>query len=169
MSENIQSIANGTYVIGQTSATNFIGGPGIKVDSPSEGTVRIANDETLLFSADAPGGTINLSESPMNFKEIKMTFGNTHGSQITNNFGEDTVYYDPTDRNAILFNGVFDSNATTTGVNSFIEYYVSYTGCSGTEWTRTKCMFKAINATAWGGTESWLRNLKIWGLNRKEV
>ena len=125
-------------------------------------------DETVLFSDDSPGGTITLSESPLNFKEIKMTYGPQHGSQITNNFGEDTVYYNPTNRNAILFNGVFDSNATATGVNTFIEYYVSYTGCSGTTWTRTKSMFKAINATAWGGTESWLRNLKIVGIGRKQ-
>jgi hypothetical protein len=124
-------------------------------------------DETVLFSADVPGGTITLSESPLNFKEIKMTYGSQHGSQITNNFGEATVYYDPTDRNAILFNGVFDSNATATGVNTIIEYYVSYTGCSGTEWTRTKSMFKAINASAWGGTEAWLRHLKIIGIGRK--
>jgi hypothetical protein len=166
MSENIQSIAQGTYTLGQTSATTYQAGPGISITQPSEGIVRISNDETLLYYNDTPGGTITLSESPLNFKEIKMTYGNKHGSQITNNFGEDTVYYDPTDRNAILFNGVFDSNATATGVNTFIEYYVSYTGCSGTEWTRTKCMFKTINATAWGGTESWLKYLKIVGINR---
>ena len=49
MSENIQSISQGTYTIGQTSATNFIAGPGIKIDEPSAGTVRIGNDETVLF------------------------------------------------------------------------------------------------------------------------
>jgi len=72
MSENIQSIANGTYVIGQTSATNFVGGPGIKVDSPSEGTVRISNDETVLWSGtkNLIGDTIQLSESLNNFNEI---------------------------------------------------------------------------------------------------
>ncbi len=44
MSENIQSIANGSFVLGQTSATNFVAGPGITIDSPSAGTVRIGND-----------------------------------------------------------------------------------------------------------------------------
>jgi len=77
MSENIQSIANGTYVIGQTSATNFVGGPGIKVDSPSEGTVRISNDETVLW--ENSNGVklkdgITLSESRLNFESIKITY-----------------------------------------------------------------------------------------------
>ena len=44
MSENIQSISQGTYTIGQTSATNFVAGPGIKIDEPSAGTVRIGID-----------------------------------------------------------------------------------------------------------------------------
>jgi len=75
MSE-INSIANGSFVLGQTSATNFVGGPGIKVDSPSEGTVRISNDETVLWSGDA--GTSNfpitLSEAATNFERIRIVW-----------------------------------------------------------------------------------------------
>ena len=72
MSENIQSIANGTYVIGQTSATNFVAGPGIKIDSPSAGTVRIGNDETVLWSGYlTTTGAIQLSESVRNFETVE--------------------------------------------------------------------------------------------------
>lgn len=79
MSE-INSIANGTYTIGQTSATNFIAGPGISIDSPSAGTVRIGNDETVLWENTAwPGSdkqpgvnTASLSESVYNFNSIKI-------------------------------------------------------------------------------------------------
>ena len=67
MSE-INSIANGTYTIGQTSATNFIAGPGIKIDEPSAGTVRIGNDETVLWSGNDLTGTLN--ESPWNFEKL---------------------------------------------------------------------------------------------------
>ena len=69
MSE-INSIANGTYVIGQTSATNFKAGPGIKIDEPSEGVVRIANDETVLWSGGnlSIGSTATLSETVKNFE-----------------------------------------------------------------------------------------------------
>jgi len=44
MSENIQSIANGTFVLGNTSATTYQAGPGIQITQPSEGTVRIGMD-----------------------------------------------------------------------------------------------------------------------------
>lgn len=72
MSENIQSISQGTYTIGQTSATNFVAGTGIKIDEPSAGTVRIGNDETVLFETnDVYGaGVCNLSESLKNFERI---------------------------------------------------------------------------------------------------
>ena len=68
MGENIQSISQGTYTIGQTSATNFVAGPGIKIDEPSAGIVRIGNDETVLWSGDALTGTLN--ESPWNFEKL---------------------------------------------------------------------------------------------------
>lgn len=73
MSENIQSISQGTYTIGQTSATNFVAGPGIKIDEPSAGTVRIGNDETVLWSGElgATGTDIILSESIKNFERVR--------------------------------------------------------------------------------------------------
>ena len=71
MSENIQSISQGTYTIGQTSATNFIAGPGVRIDEPSAGTVRIGNDETVLFSGNFATKSCTLSESPLNFESVK--------------------------------------------------------------------------------------------------
>lgn len=72
MSENIQSISQGTYTIGQTSATNFVAGPGIKIDEPSAGTVRIGNDETVLYQAPTLSGVTacTLSESIKNFQYL---------------------------------------------------------------------------------------------------
>ena len=80
MSENIQSIANGSFVLGQTSATNFVAGPGIKIDEPSAGTVRIGNDETVLWSGSwKPGNgsvvtnsAIEISEPVSNFEYIRV-------------------------------------------------------------------------------------------------
>ena len=74
MSE-INSIANGSFVLGQTSATNFVAGNGIKIDEPSAGTVRIGNDETVLYSGDLSQGnkdTITLSEPITNFEKFKV-------------------------------------------------------------------------------------------------
>ena len=77
MSE-IKSIANGTFTIGQTSATNFQAGPGISITQPNEGTVRIGNDETVLFSGNLTGNgsTAQLSEPITNFEKIKV-YGHT--------------------------------------------------------------------------------------------
>ena len=76
MSENIQSISQGTYTIGQTSATNFVAGPGIKIDEPSAGTVRIGTDETVLFTGDrywwADTSPLTASENLSNFETIKV-------------------------------------------------------------------------------------------------
>lgn len=72
MSENIQSISQGTFTIGQTSATNFVAGNGIKIDSPSAGTVRIGTDETVLFETNSPSGVsaVTCSETVKNFEKI---------------------------------------------------------------------------------------------------
>lgn len=73
MSENIQSISQGTFTIGSTSATNFVAGPGIKIDEPSAGTVRIGNDETVLWSG-AKTSAVTLSESMQNFDYLRLYF-----------------------------------------------------------------------------------------------
>jgi hypothetical protein len=71
MSE-INSIAQGTYTLGQTSATTYQAGPGISITQPSEGVVRISNDETVLFSSDNKNGAsaFSTSETIKNFERI---------------------------------------------------------------------------------------------------
>lgn len=69
MSE-INSIAQGTYTLGQTSATTFEAGPGISITQPSEGTVRISNDETVLFETTANVSTATLSENTSAFDRV---------------------------------------------------------------------------------------------------
>ena len=82
MSE-INSIAQGTYTLGQTSATTYQAGPGISITQPSEGTVRISNDETVLWSGDAYNGTLNLSEAVTHFEYIRIDFSTTINSTST--------------------------------------------------------------------------------------
>ena len=85
MGENIQSISQGTYTIGQTSATNFVAGPGIKIDEPSAGIVRIGNDETVLWSGSAYTGTF--SENISAFEKIQF-----HMKDDTHIVGVGTLY-----------------------------------------------------------------------------
>lgn len=69
MSE-INSIAQGTYTLGQTSATTFEAGNGISITQPSEGTVRISNDETVLYSG-AYTNAATLSDDLRNYTTFK--------------------------------------------------------------------------------------------------
>jgi hypothetical protein len=66
MSE-INSIANGSFVLGNTSATTYQAGNGISITQPSEGVVRISNDETVLFETTANNSVVTASESVYNF------------------------------------------------------------------------------------------------------
>lgn len=83
MSE-LNSIANGTYMIGETSDLNFEAGPGISITQPSGGTVRIAKDETVLWEGTVPSTsgqnlnyTITLSEAITNFEIIRVFLNDT--------------------------------------------------------------------------------------------
>ena len=70
----MNTIYDGTFTIGQTSATNFIAGPGISITQPSEGTVRISNDETVLWEGDAMASAANLSEPMTAFDYVKVYY-----------------------------------------------------------------------------------------------
>ena len=69
----MNTIYDGTFTIGQTSATNFVAGQGIKIDSPSAGTVRIGNDETVLWEGTlqttAQSATLNYNRR--DYKSLK--------------------------------------------------------------------------------------------------
>ena len=87
----INSIANGSFVLGQTSATNFVAGPGIKIDEPSAGTVRIGNDETVLWSGASNAGEFTLNETYKNFEKIGITHG-CRWAPAERTFGEDAIF-----------------------------------------------------------------------------
>jgi len=75
MSEPIRSISEGTFVLGDTNGLTFEAGPGISVSQPSEGTVRIANDETVLWSGaclSQGGAAVTLAEPASNFEKIEI-------------------------------------------------------------------------------------------------
>ena len=81
----MNTIYDGSYVIGQTSATNFIPGPGIKIDSPSAGIVRIGNDETVLWSGskNTTAGSESLYDNMWNYNKVDfyLTFDTTEPPQ----------------------------------------------------------------------------------------
>ena len=151
MSENIQSISQGTYTIGQTSATNFVAGPGIKIDEPSAGTVRIGNDETVLWSGTlASGSTASLSESITAFNKIAFVGYSHNGSNYVAN-GESNV------------NGTSIALVGLTywpGEVDFVECRISNTTltCDGTI---------VLSPTQGNKFNGYIT--KVIGINRKEV
>lgn len=72
------SIYNGSFVLGNVSATTIIAGDGIKVDSSVPGTIRISNDETVLWTSGVGTSAVTLSESFENFESIKLV----HNTQV---------------------------------------------------------------------------------------
>ena len=72
---NLRSISEGSFVLGDTNGLTFEAGSGISISEPSEGTVRIANDETVLYSgaftASANAST-TISEDITNFERIRI-------------------------------------------------------------------------------------------------
>ena len=169
MSENIQSISQGTYTIGQTSATNFIAGQGIKIDEPSAGTVRIGTDETVLYDNYGNNIDLQLSESPLNFKQIELY---CKGSEINGtNEGWGSMKIDNeqlSSTNYVMVNGGFCALCSSPTTDNTYVMYALYTGCSGTNWKKTFGMATKgsyIDASNSGH----LFIYKIVGINRKEV
>lgn len=69
----MSEIYNGTFLLGNTSATTLSAGPGIKLDTSVPGVIGISNDETLLWSGARNASNITLNEVATNFEYLKFT------------------------------------------------------------------------------------------------
>ena len=75
-----QNIWNGTFLLGNTSATTLSAGPGIKLDTSVPGTIKISNDETVLWENSTSALTLNmqwpqtLSEPITNFEKVSFLY-----------------------------------------------------------------------------------------------
>ena len=160
MSENIQSISQGTYTIGNTNELTFSAGPGIKVDQPSEGVVKIGNDETVLWSgtikSDGNGFPTNasLSESIENFNYVRVEGYCHNGTQ----FPWTTTLY--TNGAAIYGIGLGQWKDVTKELD-MSRFKLEDSTVSAMEGTWI------IPSNNWGNTVSYIT--KVIGINRKEV
>ena len=156
----MNTIYDGSYTLGSTSALSFEAGPGIKIDEPSAGTVRIGTDETVLWSGtyNASTTSVNLSESYKNFEEIDITW--THFGNKNNPI----MRYDTNGDNFICLGGRGDANG-----NPFIFLSV-WTATSETNFVKNYCRyFNWNNQTATPTNANEQVPIKIVGVNRKEV
>ena len=71
----MSEIYNGTFVLGNTSATTLSAGPGIKIDDSTPGVIKVSNDETVLWSGNHYWWTtssMQVSEPLSGFERIKI-------------------------------------------------------------------------------------------------
>ena len=161
MSE-INSIANGTFTIGQTSATNFVAGPGIKIDEPSAGTVRIGNDETVLYSINPSSATtadVTLSESRMNFDHIAISMFDDN----YNTFNFNMVPERPTCRSM----GAYNAGAQWMGLRAIEVSALNDTTLTISD--TPQMSFTSAGAFRNFGHGKYGKIYKVVGIGRKEV
>ena len=156
----MNTIYDGTYVIGQTSATNFVAGPGIKIDEPSAGTVRIGTDETVLWSGNATTAC-TLTESPSAFDRIRF-YGYRNEGSIANSRG---VFEFPTEG----MTGYDLSQLLYDNGCNYRALYLSRYAITGTNCTLEKAqhLYAATGNNAWQGQGTCeILIYKIVGINR---
>lgn len=169
----MNTIYDGSFVIGQTSATNFQAGPGIKIDEPSAGTVRIGNDETVLYEAtpaEFNSTSYSLSESPMNFEYTKITWHDGSPSAPAQNILQAVDEIDMSNliKNYASFSHTFLPSPDVP--SGGWEMYAGISGLSSTNWKRFFQGARQIQNNSWSWTNSaHMFVSKIVGINRKEV
>jgi hypothetical protein len=155
----MNTIYDGTYVLGNTSATTYQAGPGISITQPSEGVVRISNDETVLYSG-AYTTAFSVSEPITNFNNIRLVCHNNRDNEYafgsivnTNYFTFGTINWtDNTDNNPLqLFGGGYTS---TNGVD--------FTYAGGHQ-----IYFAKTGPTIGGGGQQTITVSQVIGYNRK--
>ena len=137
----MNTIYDGTFVLGNTNELTFSAGPGIKVDQPSEGVVRIGNDETVLWDNSADKLTRDLtwpqtlSESISNFARVKFLYAgdgpyNPQWIEFdvnSNNSYALTQSYTPQNHDYMFYrNAIFSLNGTA--FNNETNYTLNYYG-----------------------------------------
>jgi hypothetical protein len=159
MSE-INSIAQGTYTLGQTSATTYQAGPGISITQPSEGTVRISNDETVLWEGNGTGSdTFNLSESMANFETIKILYNPWSDNTSTHYFE-----FDYNRRNSTMNYGIM-SDVSTYTLGTLRLFFVTF-GFTDTQLKVTNICYADGSFTVQTLDKSRVKVYKIVGINR---
>ena len=78
----MSEIYNGTFVLGNTSATQIVAGEGIKIDTTEPGVIKVSNDETVLWEGNCGfGNTLTASEPITGFESYKVYLVNTERQQ----------------------------------------------------------------------------------------
>ena len=162
MSEN--NIYNGTFVLGDTSATTLSAGPGIKIDDSVPGVIKVSNDETVLWSGqlDNLGSTGQLNEPISGFNSIKFLVK-------LNRSTDDASEWFEFDTNKTNFGmcGALSNNASSSAGNGYIGWLMA--SINGTTLTYTNHYQWLMNTSYLQPThQSNGRIFEVRGINRKQ-
>jgi len=139
----MNTIYDGSFVLGEISATNFIAGPGIKIDEPSAGTVRIGTDETVLWEGSiGTNSSATLSEPYTNFERIRVA--GFCGATVASNEGYTVDISSQPLHELTLGSMTMNSTAESDGLYNIIEFM--------------PCLFNGTTVTTKNG-----RFLGYWG------
>ena len=133
MSNEIQSISQGNYILQGTVATSA----GIVGDGTTQNPLRA--DETVLYSGAGTSGDFTLTEDPLNFNRIRVEYNSTNETinASTHDMGVGEFNFDPSKTTNIILETVFiytpsANNAITALNHGFAAYYNTQT----TAWNR---------------------------------
>ena len=181
MSEPIQSISNGNYILAtqqEVSHDNTLSGNGT-VDSPL-GVVPGYN-ETVLWSGTGTSGDYTLSESYNNFEKLSITHGCTY-SYSDRGVAEDSIFdvdtFDLYKCGQLICTDMTRNSLTptATGTKLFYHGFVQFSAVNDTKLHFSPCTvifnsyaYNQNNATVTGKWvfENSRRYFKIVGINRK--
>lgn len=157
----MNTIYDGSFVLGSTNELTFSAGPGIKIDQPSEGVVRIGNDETVLWSGTANTSPLTASEPLSSFEKVEIVWEHNFNNTIINHFN---YTYQMPSKELFAYGGRTDGGG-------FIWFVAGWTiGSDGKTLTRTQSKYVTITTSVGRPVDSNnLYPIKVVGINRKEV
>lgn len=161
------SIYDGTFVLGDTSATTFSAGEGIKIDTSVPGVIGISNDETVLYSTTANNKTttFTLSEPLTAFKKVRFEI-----IGYTNVYAEDT--HQTPSANDEEITTCFTYYCKASDGNPCQMMMGTYSSNDGLNYgvVRSKFLYMTNDGTSWNGnTTDGPHIQKIIGINRKQT
>lgn len=169
MSENIQAISQGNYVLHNIDAKKlYVQEPLFTANSGDAVYVGWRPDETVLFDNNKVGtSAVSLSESRANFEELKLYVGYNGGYNTLDGAITITI---PSDVSASWLNftyGAGGSNAYYAAARLLWDSDTSFTITHGTS------ILKPVSTTAVNGITAYNAGCqncisKVIGINRKE-
>ena len=147
------------------SALPISAGPGIKVNLV-DNTLVFSNDETVLYSGQSTGN-LTLSDSPLNYERLLVTFNATIGN---NDMGAGSEIIEPDKTHIVCLHNYFMYQTTQTAFSNMNEAWAVYSGVDTTEWTRTIGGWRngATYTSTLNDNNDFLKVSKVIGINRKQ-